>query len=1003
VKFLRFFLTCLATLAVLAAILLAAAFAPPVQTWFARMELADLPGLRVSLGSLSAAFGKVEIEDARLQYGDAVLTLPSLQARLPVVDALRHGKILVGSLVAKGWTLDLSRIPEAARERALDAAAPENADGSPVNPPAAAAKEAARVFTGILGGWRLPVDASLDGADLEGDVLVEAIPGKEPVRLHVTLKGGGVAAGREGSFEVNADSAFEGPGSVAATASLHGRLAVAMETPRVVSRAEITAEVSAKSGSFQEDLSVSAGAAQARGADGETYTLGVARGARNLASLNGGFSRAAQRFDGTWTLDLHDSDLAPFVPGRPLPLFSLAGNGRFDADESFGRVHALGRLNAVASRLGALAPGLGRTGTAALGTAFDVVRIGHSLHVDRLDVSVSSEHPVIVVQALQAFDVDELTRTVTVGDPRGDWLDVSFHGFPLAWLPAFPGGMTFAAGDATGEFAISSSEGGFALRPRSPITAAGATLQRAVGIVGRGLDLSLLMSAEYSAKELVIQWAPLSIESNGRRLMTFEARGSRPAGSDQPMAITGAVTADLDALASQPNIPGLRWAGGHSAKCDFSGSLGSSIDLQGNLVLVGHNARNSVTATVNADMDSGGTWDFLAPVKITLGTSSSDVSVEGSWARQKSDPRWDVKVSGDNVVLGHLLVLAAPIAAAGGAPIFLHGESAATRDRVPFWGGWVGRLAFAFEKLRTGDQDFTDVGGSLEMDHGSLQLEGGHGEIPPKGLAKVEGSITFDDAAERPYILAGTASVLSNLDSALLLPPQPGEDPVIEGKFSAAGTFAGTGASLGDLIDRTQEEFQLTSTSGILRLLKTSIADTIPESAEPVSDSVGAVGEFVGSVLGIKGRSPDGAKNSVGKIPEAVISFTNQVAEIGYDKVTVTAVRGADRSIRLVDLEMISPDAHLKGSGRIAYAKGLPVSQEPLTLDLQLGVRDVSAKLLATAGLLSAGKDALGYPLLNQPARFAGTLVHIDESQWHDLLAKAANQKPEAKKKAPEK
>ena len=36
---------------------------------------------------------------------------------------------------------------------------------------------------------------------------------------------------------------------------------------------------------------------------------------------------------------------------------------------------------------------------------------------------------------------------------------------------------------------------------------------------------------------------------------------------------------------------------------------------------------------------------------------------------------------------------------------------------------------------------------------------------------------------------------------------------------------------------------------------------------------------------------------------------------------------------------------------------------------------------------------------LNQPVHFGGTLQHLDESQWHDLLAKAAAPKPDAKEK----
>jgi hypothetical protein len=37
--------------------------------------------------------------------------------------------------------------------------------------------------------------------------------------------------------------------------------------------------------------------------------------------------------------------------------------------------------------------------------------------------------------------------------------------------------------------------------------------------------------------------------------------------------------------------------------------------------------------------------------------------------------------------------------------------------------------------------------------------------------------------------------------------------------------------------------------------------------------------------------------------------------------------------------------------------------------------------------------------MVNQTVHFGGTLQHIDESQWHDLLAKAAAPKPDAREK----
>jgi hypothetical protein len=132
----------------------------------------------------------------------------------------------------------------------------------------------------------------------------------------------------------------------------------------------------------------------------------------------------------------------------------------------------------------------------------------------------------------------------------------------------------------------------------------------------------------------------------------------------------------------------------------------------------------------------------------------------------------------------------------------------------------------------------------------------------------------------------------------------------------------------------------------------------------------------------------------VSKNADALISFTYNIAEIGYDQLTVTAVEDADHSIRLTGIDMTSPELRLSGAGQIGYVEGLPLAKRPLGLELQFGARGNNAQLLAAGGILSPNKDELGYTLFTQPVHVGGTLEKIDLSQWHDLLVKAVTRKP---------
>jgi hypothetical protein len=264
----------------------------------------------------------------------------------------------------------------------------------------------------------------------------------------------------------------------------------------------------------------------------------------------------------------------------------------------------------------------------------------------------------------------------------------------------------------------------------------------------------------------------------------------------------------------------------------------------------------------------------------------------------------------------------------------------------------------------------------------------------------VQGALAFDAQAEFPYSAKATAS-LEPFEMGDFFPAaRPEGSPFIEGKFSGTGTLTGTGINLADLVNRTQEEVRLASTAGIVRVLKTDVDEVLPPDTESsTADALGRIGSAVGSFFGAKGSIGSGTK-SVRPVTQAVIDVINETAEIGFDQFTLTAVRGADRTIRLVDLAMTAGDQRVTGSGQILYVKGIPLRAEPLSVDLQFGARGRIATHLAAAGLLSTEKDEQGYALLKQRIMLGGTLQHIDVSRWHELLVKAATPRLEGGKKS---
>ena len=981
-KLLRILLTCLAVLAAVAAVLVLVAVAPAFQTWAAQRALTGRPGLQGTLGSVSAGFGEVDVEDLHMEADGAVLTLPSLKAKLSLTSAVVRRRVLVRSLVAKGWTLDLTRAGLAA-----GASGPAGAPSG--GPPAARVVEA--YLHAILGGRELPFDGSLDGVDLEGDILLAPLPGRAPARVHLAVRGGGMAPGHEGEFTFEVSGALADSGLPIGAFAARGSLHAAMDSPRSVNRVRVDCEVSDNSGSAQRNLSLSAEIASARGAQEETYACTLGRSGRHLATVRAVLHEATRRLDGTWEFDLLDSDLAPYVADHPLPRGSLAGHGDFRTGADLASLHASGALHSSAGGLGAVAPCLAPLGTVTLDARFDATRDGRTIRVDSLSVSLAGSRPVAAARSLQAFTLDERTDALTLSDPRADLLKVSVMALPLSWLSGLTGKVTLAGGDASGELLIRSENGGFGLRAGAPLAAAGVSVLRAGRTLGRGLDLSLSPAAEYGPGGWRVSWDPLAASCAGRRVATAKGEASRPAGADQPITVTAKWEADMDAASAGHAAPALGWMTGRSASGDFSASVGAATHVDATLAVAGHDPAHSLSASVGADLDPGGAVTFEAPVRMGSGPGASDISIKGTSGADSGGPWVDLAVTGKSVALGDLLRLAAPLAPAGSAP---------GRDRTPFWGDWTGRVSASIGHLRSDDGELVDVGGTFTLEHGSIELEGGRGGPAGRALTGVKGSVEFDASSEHPYSLKATADGTEADAASLFAPAHRGGEAMFEGKFSVARTFTGYGKNLVDLEGRSQEELRLTSTAGIVRLLAADVADALPEApSSPVSDTLGTVGYAVGSVVGAKRNVLDSGKTSLSKTTEAVLDLTYQISEIGFDKVSITAVRGADGAILLAGIEMISPEVRLLGTGRIACKKGLSLPGQALSVDLQLSAQGKTAELLSKAGLLSPRRDELGYAVLSQALHFGGTVAHIDAGQWTDLLVKAATRKEAGGKK----
>src|SRR6185369_165419 len=174
-----------------------------------------------------------------------------------------------------------------------------------------------------------------------------------------------------------------------------------------------------------------------------------------------------------------DSDLSPFTLGRTLPEFTAKSDGRFTLTPSPFALQADGKLDATANKLTVIRPELAAVGSLRFGAEFSVTQSGDGTKIESFTLNVSGAQPVARIATLQPLTYNPTTHALAAADPARDLFSVSLQGVPLAWAQPFAGGITITGADLKGEFVATATEGGFSLRPKAPLVAAGLSVTQA--------------------------------------------------------------------------------------------------------------------------------------------------------------------------------------------------------------------------------------------------------------------------------------------------------------------------------------------------------------------------------------------------------------------------------------------------------------------------------------------------------------------------------------------
>lgn len=933
-----------------------------VQTWLARRYLAAHPGFGATLGSVRALPGRLEISQLQIVRDGYSISIPSLEADLPLLAALR-GNVGITRLVAKGLTVDLTRVA-----------------GTPAAPAGPA------FVPSILGRVQLPVDLALDGVALEGEVVFPAAPGEPPVRTRLNVTGGGIGAGRTGQLDFSVTASLPRDAAVSAV-EFTGRAAVTMPTPREFSSVEVNLNASARGPRLPQGATLAAAVTATRANSGEDYSITLESGGRRIAiirALQPAGPAGSVPLRGAWSLNLADADVSPFTLGRALPEFRVTGGGRLEIDPAGAGLAFDGQAELSVNRLAAVDPRLAPVGPLNFAGTFDVRRSPAGWEVRRLALELAGAGPVLALRAMQPFEFNPSGSLLKVTDRDRDLMAVEVRGLPLGWAQlGLPEGMGLTGGDLRGAVAVAAQDNSFSLRTTVPLTASAVTLAQGGAPRLGPADLSLRVSGEYSVQGWTLDVHDLTARSGGTAGLSLTGSIGRLAGSAEPLRLKGTLTSDLPGLLSQLGLAGSNRLSAGSATADFRASFGSRRDVQAHLAVTDLAASPGVTretlptlgADLRANWEGDGRVELRLPVSFERAGRKSDVNLTGFVSFGKTGLGLDAKALSEVFSAEDAQLLFALAGANNPA------APASPAAPVPFWGGLTGRVALDFRKVMYGaGQELQEITGTLRFEPASLRLDEGHATMSRSGEVKLAAGITFDGQTAEPYALKGDVAV-ADLDSgAWLLALNPGHLPAIEGRFSATGKVSGTAREPAALLDRIEGQLAIGSKGGVTRLLHTNVGDQI-QGASTVTSVIARAGSLFGSE-----RLENAANRS-----QNVVEVGRAFNEFKFDQLVVNVTRGPDLNLKLVEFSVLSTELRLTGSGEVRHAAGVPVVNQELTLRLQLSAQGQTGKLLGRAGLLVEKVDPMGFSPFLVPFTLEGTLGDPVANELAATLLKAAN------------
>jgi hypothetical protein len=387
--------------------------------------------------------------------------------------------------------------------------------------------------------------------------------------------------------------------------------------------------------------------------------------------------------------------------------------------------------------------------------------------------------------------------------------------------------------------------------------------------------------------------------------------------------------------------------------------------------------------SVDGQLDADGGFALTAPVRTRGASGDSDLTVRATHTTQ-DDSNNDVDVVIDSTVFYLNDILNTLDSIGGKQPAAKSGENDAAKteeqaaaaealpplsqqpDAQAFWDvtDYDWHVTFDLERLFYTDYlEITDIKGRTEDTADKLLLSDFEAHFHDSPIT-ADGVIGFAPG-EVPYDLKLEAAIERFDVARFFRELAPENTPRAEGLFNIRLDAFGQSPNMPQYRNNLFFDMRMQSRDGIFRPFN-------PDSPLLAGSSgfAGGFGEVVSYVpTGLFGLG-------------AVSRLVYYIKEIEYDKIDIHMVRDESRDVQIRRYVIQSPEILMTAKGGIEYQEGIDILQSPLSLKMQLDMRDRGAAILYSLDLLEDEQDPYGYwkgPEINVWGTFFNTESNLDE------------------------